>query len=211
LKLLVTAGPTCEDIDDVRCITNRSSGRMGLAVAAEALRRGHQVELVLGPTELEPPAGARVTPARSAEDMLRECRALFPDCAAAVMTAAIADYRPAERFSGKMKKSDGEVVIRLVPTPDVSVVLGEIKQPGQVIVGFALESSDPAEARRHAEAKMAAKKQDFAVLNGPAALGALESEVSFLAAGGGWSEPEKLSKAAIAGCILDFIEEQAQR
>ena len=200
MRLLVTAGPTCEDIDDVRCITNRSSGRMGFAVAAEALRRGHEVELVLGPTELEPPAGAKVTRARSAEDMLRECRRLFPGCAAAVMTAAIADYRPAELVSGKMKKSGDELVIRLVPTPDVSVVLGEMKRRGQLI----------AESRSHAEAKMAAKRQDFAVLNGPAALGAEGAEVSFLTAGAGWTGPLRLTKAEIASRIVDFIETLAE-
>lgn len=210
MKILVTAGPTCEDLDDVRCLTNRSSGRMGFAVVAEALRRGHEVELVLGPTELEPPAGATVTRARSAEDMLRECRRLFPQCGAAVMTAAIADYRPAERVSGKMKKSGNELVLRLVPTPDVSVAMGGIKRPGQLIIGFALESSDRDESRRHAEAKMAAKRQDFAVLNGPAALGATESEVSFLTAGGGWAGPVRLSKVEIARRIVDFIEQQSR-
>jgi phosphopantothenoylcysteine decarboxylase/phosphopantothenate--cysteine ligase len=127
-----------------------------------------------------------------------------------VMTAAIADYRPAERVSGKRKKSGAELVIRLVPTPDVSVALGEIKRRGQLIVGFALESSDPVESRRHAEAKMAAKRQDFAVLNGPAALGAEGAEVSFLAAGAGWTGPLRLTKAEIASRIVDFIETLAE-
>lgn len=206
MRILVTAGATCEDLDDVRCLTNRSSGRMGYAVAAEALGRGHAVELVTGPAEVPPPPGARVTRIRSAEDLLAECRRLFPECDALVMAAAVADYRPAERAAGKMKKSGGELVLRLVPTPDVSAELGRLKRPGQKIVGFALESAEPAAARKSAEAKLAAKRQDFAVLNGPAALGAEGAEVSFLSADGGWGGPERLSKAEIARRILDFIE-----
>ena len=115
MKLLVTAGPTCEDLDDVRCLTNRSSGRMGYAVAAEALRRGHEVELVTGPAEISPPAGAKITRIRSALDLLAACRGLFPSCDAMVATAAVADYRPAERLAGKLKKSAEELLLRLIP------------------------------------------------------------------------------------------------
>jgi phosphopantothenoylcysteine decarboxylase/phosphopantothenate--cysteine ligase len=210
LRILVTAGPTCEDIDDVRCITNRSSGRMGLAVAAEALRRGHEVELVLGPVEIEPPAGARVTRIRSAAELLAECQRLFPECDAMVAAAAVADYRPAERAAGKIKKSGRGLTLRLVPNPDVAALLGGMKRPAQIIVGFALETAAAEQARANAEAKMAAKRQDFAVLNSPAALGARETEVSFLAAGEGWTGPEKLSKDAIAARILDFIESRSR-
>jgi phosphopantothenoylcysteine decarboxylase/phosphopantothenate--cysteine ligase len=110
-----------------------------------------------------------------------------------------------------MKRSAGKLTLKLVPTPDVSAALGEMKRPEQVIVGFALESSDVAVARRHAESKMAAKKQDFAVLNGPAAQGALESDVSFLKAGEGWAGPARLTKAQIARSIVDFIEEHGSQ
>jgi phosphopantothenoylcysteine decarboxylase / phosphopantothenate---cysteine ligase len=206
LRLLVTAGPTCEDIDDVRCITNRSSGRMGYAVAAEALRRGHTVDLITGPVEFESPAGARVARIRGAEELLAECQRLFPECDAMVAAAAVADYRPAQRAAGKIKKSGRGMVLRLVPTPDVAALLGGMKRPGQVIVGFALETAALAQARANAEAKLAAKRQDFAVLNGPAALGARESEVSFLAVGEGWTGPMTLAKTEIAVRILDFIE-----
>jgi len=206
VKLLVTAGPTCEDLDDVRCLTNRSSGRMGYAVAAEAIGRAHQVELVSGPTELEPPAGARLTRVRGAEELLRECRRLFPGADALVMAAAVADYRPAERLPGKLRKSGGELVLRLVPTADVLAEMGRARRREQVLVGFALESSDAAESRASAEQKLAGKRLDMIVLNGPAALGAGQAEVSFLVAGRGWSGPEALSKAEVARRILDFVE-----
>ncbi|HOX08282.1 MAG TPA: phosphopantothenoylcysteine decarboxylase [Planctomycetota bacterium] len=209
LRILVTAGPTCEDIDDVRCITNRSSGRMGLAVVAEALRRGHEVDLVLGPVEIAPPAGARVTRIRNARDLLAACQRLFPGCDALVAAAAVADYRPARRTAGKIKKSGDGLTLRLVPNPDVAALLGGMKRPEQTVVGFALETAASTQARANAEAKMAAKRQDFAVLNSPAALGAGEAEVSFLTAGGGWTGPEKLGKDAIAARILDFVEKRA--
>jgi len=211
LKLLVTAGPTCEDLDDVRCLTNRSSGRMGYAVAAEAARRGHEVELVSGPVELSPPLGARLTRVRSAGELLATCQRLSPNCDAVVASAAVADYRPAARTAGKLKKSGKEMTLRLVPNPDVAMILGGMKRPGQVIVGFALESAGQPEARRNAEAKMAAKRQDFAVLNGPAALGAEEAEFSFLTAGGGWRGPERLYKSEVARQILDFIESRLEK
>ena len=210
MRVLVTAGPTCEDLDDVRCLTNRSSGRTGYAVAAEALRRGHGVELVSGPVEIEPPAGARLTRIWSAADLLRECRRLFPACDALVMAAAVADYRPAERAAGKLKKSGGELVLRLVPTADVLAELGRAKRPGQVLVGFALESAAAAESRRSAEQKLVAKHLDLIVLNGPAALGAAEAEVSLLAAGSAWRGPLRLGKAELAREILDFIEKRGQ-
>jgi len=206
VKLLVTAGPTCEDLDDVRCLTNRSSGRMGYAVAAEALRRRHAVELVSGPTEIEPPAGARLTRVRGAGELLDECRRLFPAADALVMAAAVADYRPAERLPGKLRRGGGELLLRLVPTADVLAELAGARRPGQVLVGFALESSDAAESRASAERKLAGKRLDMIVLNGPAALGAEAAEVAFLTADGGWSQPEGLSKAEVARRILDFIE-----
>lgn len=206
MKLLVTAGPTCEDLDDVRCLTNRSSGRMGYAVVAEALRRRHAVELVSGPVELAPPAGARLTRVRGAGELLDECRRLFPGADALVMAAAVADYRPAERLRGKLRRGGGELLLRLVPTADVLAELAGAKRRGQVLVGFALESADAAEARASAERKLAGKRLDMIVLNGPAALGAEAAEVAFLTAAGGWSQPEELSKAEVARRILDFIE-----
>ncbi|MHC4915293.1 MAG: phosphopantothenoylcysteine decarboxylase domain-containing protein [Planctomycetota bacterium] len=211
MRLLVTAGATCEDIDDVRYVTNRSSGRMGFAVAAEAARRGHEVDLVAGPVHPPPPEGVRLTEIRSARDLLEVCRKLFPSCDAMVAAAAVADYRPAERAAGKLKKGGGELVLRLVRNPDVAAELAGLKRPGQLVVGFALEATNIFESRSSAEAKLADKKQDLAVLNGPAAMGAAGAEVSFYTPEGGWVGPEVLDKAAVAVRILDQLEARFKR
>ncbi len=206
MKLLVTAGPTCEDIDEVRYLTNRSTGKMGCAVAAVAAERGHQVLLVCGPTHHPVPQGVAVTNVRSTRDMLEACLGLFPDCAAMVAAAAVADYRPAGPAGGKLKKSEGDLVLRLERNPDIAKELAKAKRPGQVIVGFALEATNISESRSSAEAKLADKKQDMAVLNGPAAMGAAGAEVSFFTPEEGWTEPEVLDKTAVACRIVDYLE-----
>lgn len=211
MKLLVTAGPTCEDIDEVRYLTNRSSGKMGYAVAAEAAGRGHQVFLVSGPTHLPVPQDVSVTRVRSAGEMLAAGLRLFPDCDALVAAAAVADYRPAGRVPGKLRKSEGDLVLRLERTPDVAARLAGLKRPGQTVVGFALEASDIYESRSSAEAKLADKKQDMAVLNGPAAMGAAGAEVSFFTPEEGWTEPEVLAKAAVACRIVDYLEARSSK
>ena len=211
MRLLVTAGPTCEDIDEVRFLTNRSTGRMGYAVAAEAARRGHRVELVSGPVQITAAEGVTVTLVRSARQMLEACQRLFPACDAMVASAAVADYRPAAKFPGKLKKSDADLVLPLVRNPDITRALAENKRPGQLIVGFALEATDIYESRSSAEAKMADKKQDMAVLNGPAAMGAAGAEVSFCIPGEGWSEAAVLEKTQVAARILDFLERTLER
>jgi phosphopantothenoylcysteine decarboxylase/phosphopantothenate--cysteine ligase len=211
LRILVTAGPTCEDIDDVRFLTNRSTGVMGYAVAAAAARRGHEVELVSGPTHLATPPGVKLTGIRSARELLAACLELWPDCQALVAAAAVSDYRPAERAAGKLKKSKGEQVLRLVPNPDVAAELGRRKRPGQVIVGFALEATHILQSRSSAEAKLADKVQDMTVLDGPAAMGAASAEVSFFSPEKGWSEPAVLDKARVAERILDYLEARLAR
>lgn len=208
MRILITAGPTCEDLDDVRFITNRSTGLMGFLVAAEAIRRGHSVDLVSGPTHLATPQSVKRVDVRSAEELLVACQALFPGCDALVAAAAVSDYRPERRISGKMKKGPGELSLRLVRTPDVAAALGRVKRAGQLIVGFALEATDIFESRSSAEAKFADKKQDMAVLNGPEAMGAAGAAVSFYTAGLGWRGPELLGKEQVAARILDFLEER---
>ncbi len=199
-------GASTRGIDDVRFLTNRSTGRMGYAVAAEAARRGHEVELVSGPTHLPPPPGVEFTGIRSARELLEACLQLWPGCQALVAAAAVSDYRPAERTPGKLKKSKGEQTLRLVSNPDVAAELGRRKRPGQVIVGFALEATHILQSRSSAEAKLADKVQDLTVLDGPAAMGAAEAEVSFFSPEKGWSEPAVLDKARVAERILDYLE-----
>ena len=117
--VLVTAGPTCEDIDPVRFLTNRSSGKMGYAVAAAAARRGAKVALVSGPTALETPRGVQRVDVRSAEEMQRAVQAKFPACTIAVFAAAVADYRPAEKSRQKIKRKEDALTLRLEPNPDI--------------------------------------------------------------------------------------------
>ena len=205
MRILVTAGPTCEDIDPVRYITNRSSGRMGYAIAAEAVRRGHEVVLVSGPTALEPPAGVECVPVRSAADMLEACLERFGACDAAILVAAVADYRPAEYSPEKIKKDDGDLVLRLARTEDIARRLGALKTR-QVLVGFALESD---QGRSNAERKLESKNLDAIVLNHPDTFGADTIQAEILVRGEPWGQPERLTKPDLAARVLDLVERQA--
>ena len=207
MRILVTAGPTCEDLDPVRFLTNRSSGRMGYAVAAEAARRGHDVVCVSGPTALADPAGASVIRVRSAADMLDACRERFPTCEVAVLAAAVADYKPAEVSPTKIKKSDGDLMIRLVRTVDIAAELGKIKD-SRVIVGFAMEDS-PGHAA--AEAKCQAKDWDAVVLNHPDTFGGDTIAAELLCRNAPWKDLGPMSKAAFAARLIDTVEQLTRR
>src|SRR4051812_7825396 len=156
-RFVVSAGPTYEDIDPVRYIGNRSSGRMGYAIAAEASRRGAHVVLVSGPTRLEAPAGVRLERVRSAAEMSRAMAQHAPGADAIVMAAAVADYTPATgSASAKIAKTDGPMDIRLVRTPDILAELGQARGGSgtPLLVGFAAETGDPRpRARRKLESK----------------------------------------------------------
>lgn len=206
MRILVTAGPTCEDIDPVRYLTNRSSARMGYAVASEALGRGHKVVLVSGPTALAPPEGARLVPVRSAADMLAACLREFETCQAAVLAAAVADYRPASYSPLKLEKTEGPLVLRLERTEDIARRLGSMKGE-RFAVGFALESG---EGRLNAERKLAEKDFDAIVLNRPESFGSERIRAEILTRGGRWSEPAELTKAELASRILDLVEASQQ-
>ena len=162
--VVVTAGPTLEDIDDVRFIGNRSSGRMGYAVAAEAVRRGARVVLVSGPTSLEPPAGVELIRVRSADQMHTSVQRHANDADIVVMAAAVADYTPARRAAGKIEKSDAPMELSLVRTPDILAALGAARagRDRPVLVGFAAESGDPLERGRE---KLVRKRADLIVAN----------------------------------------------
>ena len=162
--VVVTAGPTYEDLDDVRYIGNRSSGRMGYAVAAEAVRRGARVVLVSGPSSLAAPAGAEVTRVRSAAEMHAAVQLHAPDADIVVMAAAVADYTPARRADGKIEKSDGPLELSLVRTPDILATLGQERgtRAKPVLVGFAAESGDPVERGKQ---KLLRKRADLIVAN----------------------------------------------
>lgn len=170
IDVLVNAGPTLEAIDPVRYIGNHSSGKMGVAIADEFAFRGAKVHLVLGPGSVLPDnSRIRITRVTSAAEMLEACERIFPECRAAVLAAAVADYRPAEVAPHKIKKTSDALSLNLVRTADIAARLGEAKQPGQVLVGFALETENELPQARE---KMLRKKMDMIVVNNPRRAGA---------------------------------------
>ena len=153
MKLLITAGPTREHLDPVRFLSNRSTGKMGFAVAQAAAERGHTVTLVAGPVALETPSGVIRVDVVSALDMLAAVQRLLPFHTALVMSAAVADWRPAQISPTKLKKADMRPVIELEPNPDILKTIRPLKAK-RIFVGFAAETGDPlAEAQRKLESK----------------------------------------------------------
>ena len=169
-RLLITAGPTYEDLDPVRFLGNRSTGKMGIALAEAAAARGARVELILGPTELSTTApGVTTTRVRSAREMHAAATARWPECTVGILSAAVADYRPATVATEKIKKREGELHLDLVRNPDIAAELGATKRPGQLLVGFALETEN---GLANARGKLDRKNFDFIVLNSPRTPGA---------------------------------------
>jgi phosphopantothenoylcysteine decarboxylase / phosphopantothenate---cysteine ligase len=203
--VLVTAGPTCEDLDPVRYLTNRSSGKMGYAVAQAAARRGAKVVLVSGPTALEAPAGVRRVDVRTAEQMHEAVTKEFAACSIGIFAAAVADYRPAEKHPEKIKKSDGSVTVHLEPTVDILQEMTSAKGD-KFIVGFAAETADVAQ---NARKKLAAKNLDLIVANDVTAEGAGfdhdTNVVSLYYRDGRDVALPKMSKAEVAQRVLDEI------
>jgi phosphopantothenoylcysteine decarboxylase/phosphopantothenate--cysteine ligase len=167
-RVVVTAGPTREHLDDVRFLSNGSTGRLGIEIAREAAARGAQVTLVLGPTELAPPRGVRTLRVVSTRELLAATRRAARGADVVVFAAAPADWRPRRRLSGKPRKSARQGLLALVPTPDVAATLGAAKGR-RLHVGFALEAGAGAEER--AREKLRRKRFDAIVLNGPENLG----------------------------------------
>src|SRR5580700_5261857 len=166
--ILITAGPTCEDLDPVRYLTNRSSGKMGYAVAGAAARRGAKVVLVSGPVHLETPAGVELIAVRSAEQMRGAVAERLARSTIAIFAAAVADYRPAELQTEKMKRNGAPLTLRLEPTPDILAEAAQTKGD-RLIVGFAAETDHVAD---NARKKLAAKNADLIVANNVTAEGA---------------------------------------
>jgi phosphopantothenoylcysteine decarboxylase/phosphopantothenate--cysteine ligase len=161
--VLVTAGPTHEALDPVRFISNHSTGKMGFSLAEALAREGAQVNLVSGPTHQHTTNPAiRVIPVVSAEEMYTACASLFPQADIAVLAAAVADYRPVERAQQKIKKTDGNLTLALTKTRDIAASLGQVKRPGQIMAGFALETENE---QQNALKKLDAKNFDLIVLN----------------------------------------------
>lgn len=162
-KFLVSAGPTYEMIDPVRFIGNCSSGKMGFAIAEELAFCGAEVVLITGPVQISASSpNIKTVKIESAEEMYNECLRYFPECDGAVMAAAVSDFTPVNVESQKTKRTENEIVISFKPTADIAAKLGKIKREGQLLVGFALESSNEIE---NAKSKLKKKNFDFIVLN----------------------------------------------
>ncbi|MFZ4693863.1 MAG: bifunctional phosphopantothenoylcysteine decarboxylase/phosphopantothenate--cysteine ligase CoaBC [Verrucomicrobiia bacterium] len=162
LRCLITAGPTREPVDPVRFLSNRSSGRMGYALAAAALRAGAQVTLVSGPVKISPPIRAHLVRVETAEEMRRATLRTARQADLVIMAAAVADYRPATAVKRKIKKRTERLILHLVKTPDILAELGRRKPRRQVLVGFAAETH---ELLANARTKLERKNLDFIVAN----------------------------------------------
>ena len=209
-KILVTAGPTYEALDPVRFIGNRSSGKMGYAVAEALANRGAEIILVSGPTQLKiNHERVKIIRVESAQQMYNAALKYFDDCHAAVLTAAVADYRPVHIADSKIKKSDTVFTLELEKTPDIALALGERKKAAQIIVGFALETDREIE---HATAKRRKKNFDFIVLNSLGDKGAGfntdTNKVSFIFADDSVKHFELKSKTKVAQDIADELVRQ---
>ena len=161
-KLLVTAGPTQEAIDPVRCLTNHSSGKMGYAIAKMAMLRGAEVTLVSGPTAIEPPLFVKVVPVTSARDMFEAVTGLSDEQDIIIKAAAVADYRPKQVSEDKVKKKDDQASIELERTDDILKYLGQHKNQGQFLCGFSMETKD---MLRNSRAKLEKKNLDMVAAN----------------------------------------------
>ncbi len=204
-RMVVSAGPTREHVDAVRYLSNPSTGRMGIAVAAAAARRGADVTLVCGPTAEPSPAGVTCVPVVSAADMATAVQAAAADADVVVMAAAVADYTPAEVATGKRAKTDGPLTLELVRTTDILAGLGADKGR-RVLVGFAMETSDLA---AKAKAKLERKNLDLIVANDLGVEGAgfaTATNVVTLIGRDGIATPlPRMSKGAVADAVLDRV------
>ena len=206
VRVLVTAGPTQEPIDPVRMLTNPSTGTMGFEIAREAARRGADVTLVAGPTDLNTPRGVTRVDVRTTEEM-NEAVQSRRDCTDLVfMAAAVSDYAPTEPSESKRKKEDGDLVLHLRRTPDILKTLGEHKRDDQTLVGFALETDDgEANARR----KLASKNLDWIVLNNPkeegAGFGKETNRVTLIHHDGASEALPLQSKRDVARALVDRV------
>ncbi len=205
--VLVTAGPTCEDLDPVRFIGNRSSGRMGYALAEAARRRGAHVILISGPVALQPPADVQVISVRSAEDMYRAVLQHLDQASVVIMAAAVADYRPVQREPQKIKRGAPRLVLELEQTPDILATISRQKGD-RILVGFAAETE---RLREHARRKLQAKQLDLLVGNDVTRPGAgfdVDTNEAVLFFADGREVPLPLvSKRELADRILDAVVE----
>ena len=202
MRFLITAGPTREYLDPVRFISNASSGRMGIALTRAALKRGHEVTVVLGPVEARLGQKANVIRVQSTEQMARACFENFNWADCVIMAAAVADYQPAKLSTSKMKKTSGSITLKLNPTTDILSELGSRKKH-QLLIGFALETEN---LRANALAKLKKKKLDYIIANSPVSLASKRIDPVIIRADGSAEPLGLVSKHILAGKIIRLAE-----
>ena len=214
-RILITAGPTYEKIDPVRFIGNYSSGKLGFALAEECARRGAEVTLIAGPVncQLSTVNSKLITriDVESCEEMYKAATEAFPQMDAAILCAAVADFRPEQQATQKIKREGDDLVIRLKPNPDIAAALGKMKKANQLLVGFALETNDE---ETNAHKKLEKKNLDFIVLNSLQNKGTCfqsdENQISIISADGK-KDYDKKSKQAVACDIIDELEQRLSK
>ena len=208
MRIVISAGPTREAIDPVRFITNRSTGKMGYAIARAAVKMNLQTVLVSGPVNLTPPESVEFVPVESAAEMAEAMKKAAAGADIIIMAAAVADYRPKQYSASKVKKSDGDMCIELERTEDILLSLGKNKKPGQILVGFAAETDD---LLQNAQGKLERKNLDYIAANivgvPGRGFGADNNAITLLSRDGSRTEFALQSKEALAESLLKFILE----
>ena len=203
---MITAGPTYEKIDPVRFIGNYSSGKMGFALAEECARWGAEVTLIAGPVSLTCSDNIRRINVESCEEMYQAATSEWTTADAAILCAAVADFRPETVADKKIKREKDDLVIRLAPTHDIAAALGRMKRDDQLLVGFALETNDE---QRNAQHKLEKKNLDFIVLKSLRNKGTCfqsdENQITIISKEG-FRDYERKPKAAVAADIVDELE-----
>ena len=205
-KILITAGPTREKLDAVRFLSNRSTGKMGYALAEAARDAGYDVTLVSGPVDLAPVEGVTMVKIESAAEMAEAVKSRSPEMDVVIMAAAVADYRPVHIHQGKMKKLPGNLTLELERTEDILASLGQMKPEGQILVGFAAETDD---LLLNAAGKLQRKNLDWIIANDVSkpdrGFGTATNAVTMLGKDGRNIDVPLASKAVIAATILETI------
>ena len=208
LHVTVTAGPTQEALDPVRYLTNHSTGKMGYAIAREAMLRGADVTLISGPTALAPVPGVRMVPIVSAQDMFEAVKEALPRTDILIKSAAVADYRPAEVFTDKIKKGDGEMSIPLERTPEILTWVSQHRHPGLFVCGFSMETKDLLDSSRK---KLEKKHLDMIVANNLKVAGAgfgVDTNVVTILTDREVLELPLMGKDQVAARLLDEIRKR---
>ena len=202
MRVLITAGPTREHLDDVRFLSNPSTGAMGFACARAAAKAGLRVTLVTGPVGLADPPGVEVVRVTSALEMRAAAMKAYAGAGAVIATAAVSDYRPARRAKGKIKKGPARISLPMVRTPDILEEMGRRKN-GRILIGFALETADEV---ANALGKLRRKRLDHVVLDSPAAFGADRIDATVIHADGSRESFRGIAKKDLAKLLVGLLE-----